>query len=181
MPRSTPFVLVLVAVALAACSPDAPAATAPSTAPGPSPLSLDEFRKDPCTGLTADQAAEFDLAPGKSISDVGYGASCMWSVPAHESNVVMIGLDSLGGGGIDHVLGNRANHAYHDEVEIEGRPAVFASADDLRPEGTCTLWVGVPDLLVRVTAALPEGPDAADPCPPAQRIATAVVRNLGSA
>ena len=138
------------------------------------------MRKAPCTGLTADQEAGLGpVSPGKSISDVGYGAHCMWPVAGYEGNLITVGLPTLDGGGIEVILGNRANHAYHDVVEVEGHPAVFASSVDLRSEGAWTLSVGVTDeLLVKVDTALPEGPDTADPCPVAERIASAILRNL---
>lgn len=179
MPRPVPLVLALATAALTACSTGTPADTAPSTAT--SPLSVDRLRQDPCAGLTAGQAAALGLAPGKSIGDVGQGATCLWAAPGHGSNVVYVSLDALGGGGIDAVRASRADHAYHEEVEVGGHPAVFASSADQRPEGGCALWVGVSDgLVMSLGAALPEGPDAADPCSAGKRIAAAVVGNLGT-
>lgn len=187
MPRSAPLVLALVVVAVTACSPgtstttgtSSAAATTTTTGQADVSPSVAGLREDPCTGLTAEQAAGFELAPGKPISDVGRGPSCMWTSPRYDSNVVMLSFDDLGGGGLDQIRAGRADDAYHDEVELGGYPAIFASAFELRHEGDCTLWVGVADgLVMNVSAAFRNGPDAADPCSGLERIATATVANL---
>lgn len=178
MPRSTQLLLALVAVVVTACSNGTETAGSTS-AEGAPRLSLEELRKNPCVGLTADQAAGLALSPGKSISDVGYGAGCMWTQPEYKSNVVFISFETFGGGGLDTVRANRADHVYHEEVEVEGYPGLFASDFDKRPEGTCGLYVGVTDgLVMNVSATVPEGPDAAHPCSAAKRIATTVAGNL---
>ncbi|MFE9747048.1 DUF3558 domain-containing protein [Saccharothrix saharensis] len=187
MPRPAPFVFALLAFAVTACSPGTPtptgtsSAAATTTGRAEAAPSVAGLREEPCTGLTAEQAASFDLAPGKPISDVGHGPGCMWLSPSHDANVVNLSFDDLGGGGLARIRANRADHAYHDEVGIGDYPAIFASSFDLRSEGDCTLWVGVADgLVMTLGASLPGGPDAADPCSAAERIATAIAANLGN-
>ncbi|SDN72600.1 DUF3558 domain-containing protein [Allokutzneria albata] len=186
-------VTLVAAALLPACSSNGSAGGGP-TASGappsidpslrvPAPLAVHDLSGNPCSGLADSQATAIGLAaPGKT-AEGQTGKSCRWQSAAHDANKIFISPLSVQQSGLTGVYATRGTAKYFEPATVEGYPAVYADNADLRPSGSCALWVGVTDqLAVGVTSSILVGPNVKNPCPIVKEVAAAMVRHLkGSA
>jgi hypothetical protein len=172
---------------------DPTGSTAPSSTPGSTErygappvatsLNATKFLSQPCAALTSPQLQILNLpAQGKSDTDSAVarnaGPSCKWS-----------NIDTSTGIDVQFVTGNKNGladvyrtheegkwKAYWEETSVAGYPGVFADVTDLRPRGSCNLFVGISDTLafgIGTTGRLKE-----QSCDLAKQVAAAVVETL---
>ncbi|WP_020669133.1 DUF3558 domain-containing protein [Amycolatopsis nigrescens] len=154
-------------------------ATGPSEAPRVStPLPTDALLNRPCDALSAAQTTEIGMVDPQS-SQTATGPQCRWRSASDRNNTITIQAVTANKGGLDDIYFTKPQSAYFEPVQIGGQPAVYTSNLDARPSGTCVLWVGATDqLAVSVGAQISFGQNKTNPCPVAQRAATAMVENL---
>ncbi|MDT8910490.1 DUF3558 domain-containing protein [Amycolatopsis sp. PS_44_ISF1] len=157
-----------------------PSSSSPGAGPKvPAPLPTQALLSDPCSVLTAAEAARIGLrSPGKNDSTSTL-PGCTWKYTQTEQN--QIGLTALpqNTGGISDIYSNKSGSAYFEPVDVSGYPGVFTDVQDARTEGSCTLWVGVTDQLA--VSVIPQiGVGKTDPCPIAKKFADAMITHLKS-
>jgi uncharacterized protein DUF3558 len=139
------------------------------------PLDAAAFLAAPCSTLSADQLATFEVdPPGRGRDGDGIGPRCSW----HGANG-SIGVGFLTGntGGLSDTYRGRELEAYFEVTTVDGYPAVFVDDADLRPRGNCGLVVGVSDTLA--IDVLAQGSlDAEAACARAKRVAAAVIATM---
>lgn len=144
----------------------------------PSPLPTDGLVSNTCSSLSPDQVTQIGLTGTGSQRQGQAGPSCMWHSATSSLNSVTITAVTFAKNGLSDVYGNQANDKYFEPATIGGYPAVYAGTLD-RSGGDCSLWVGVTDqLAVTVMAQIGNGPNKSNPCPVAERVATAMVQHL---
>lgn len=145
-------------VLLAGCSAETSGTPAPTSAPSepgaPSasggvapdvrtPLQPGRYLQQPCALLTSDQVNQLGVADDNggddSRSDPA-GAQCGWTEAGTGLGVVW---ESTNRGGLDDIYAQRDYLEYFEPTQVQGFPAVFASALDSRSTGDCVLHVGV--------------------------------------
>ncbi|TNC27238.1 DUF3558 domain-containing protein [Amycolatopsis alkalitolerans] len=147
----------------------------------PSPLPTDALVTNPCTGaLSVDQVYKQGLnSPGTPRQNQQTGPSCTWKSAAYDVNSVSITAVTPNKNGLSDIYANKPKDKYFEPTTIAGYPAVYADVQDGRSDGECSLWVGVTDqLAVYVLTQLGAGPNKSNPCPVAERVATAMVQHL---
>ncbi|GHF11073.1 hypothetical protein GCM10017786_50960 [Amycolatopsis deserti] len=182
-------VTLTAAALLTACSSTgegaAPSSTAPSIDPSlrvPAPLAADALAGNPCAGLADAQATAIGLATPGEVIPGQTGSRCQWQSAAHDANKIFISPLAVARNGLSGVYATRGTAKYFEPTTVDGYPAVYADNADLRPNGSCALWVGVTDqLAVGVTSSILVGPNATDPCPIVEEVAVAMVRHLKGA
>ncbi|MEU4674237.1 DUF3558 domain-containing protein [Amycolatopsis sp. NPDC023774] len=202
LPRTARFVAsaaaaLTVAGSLAACSGDgnggsptqSSAANSTSSAGSsidpalkvPAPLPTDSVLNDPCSVLSASQAAQVGLKPEGKLDDRSPKA-CTWESSGNAENSVGIGALPQNKNGLSDIYSGKASAAYFTPVTIEGYPAVFTDKSDDRSDGSCQLWIGITDqLAVSVGTVINVGAHKSDPCPIAQQVGQAMVQHLKGA
>jgi hypothetical protein len=185
--------------ALAACSSggnpsDGGGTTSPATATAtgsqgtapkvPAALPVNGITANPCTALADTQLQELGMAsPGNQSSNPG-GPSCQWNGAANPANAAYINVLTSNPNGLSDIYANNdeKKFAYFEPATVDGYPAVYASANDGRANGFCSLDVGVTDqLAVDVSVQLLQGVDKSQSCSSANKIATAMVQHLNGA
>jgi uncharacterized protein DUF3558 len=148
-----------------------PAGGAPSV---DEPLDVEVLRRDPCGAVTAEQLSGLGITDaGLQDSDEG-NPECRWHLSDSELHVIALSPVVSGDGGLGDVYEKKDYQQYFEPTEVDGYPAVFASVLDQRSQGNCDLWIGVTDqLAVSVETYFLE----VDPCPVAERIATAMIEH----
>jgi hypothetical protein len=146
----------------------------------PAPLPTQALLTDPCSILTAAEATQVGLAsPGRKRTSGLLG--CTWKFSTSEQNDVGLTALPQNTGGISDIYANKPQSVYFEPVDINGYPGVFTDIQDARSQGSCTLWVGVTDqLAVSVIPQIGVGQNKTDPCPVAQKFATAMIAHLKS-
>lgn len=150
-------VVVAAGVLLAGCSPEtsgqpgptstpsAPAAPSASTGAAPevrTPLQPGRYLKQPCALLTTTQVNQLGVADdsGNASPSAPAGALCSWT---NEGVGVGVAWESTNKDGLDDLYAQRDYLEYFQPTQLQGFPAVFASALDARSTGDCVLHVGV--------------------------------------
>ncbi|WP_176968886.1 DUF3558 domain-containing protein [Amycolatopsis xylanica] len=187
--------LLAVGLVLSGCSKTTPgnAATVPPSSPGTSasdpavpqvsdPLEVSKFEQDPCKALTADQARELASLATTNVTSGTAGPICGWR--DGDRNEIAFGFVHANG-----LADSYRNHQPDDPgyfvpvPSVAGYPGVFASISDGRPDGVCTLAVGVRnDVVMTVTSLMnSSSPYRKDPCPLVQRAAEAAIATIKGA
>ncbi|GAB3510434.1 DUF3558 domain-containing protein [Amycolatopsis cihanbeyliensis] len=203
-----PFVpVILLSVALAACSGPAtgrpePAASltsapVPESATGEptepteprngapavdTPLDLSHFLRSPCDALTSAQITDYFGAgtSAKPDLDTPVGPECSWSSDDLHRGSVAVVFPHLNQS-LPVLYGKRSTFAYFEELPpADGYPAVATSSLDLRPEGRCSVVVGVGgEATVDLTLKLSKPRvGKLDPCEAGHEAASAVIGNI---
>jgi len=111
------------------------------------PLDTNRFQQDPCRSLTSEQAQSLDFPPDGESRDSTFGKACTWSNRGSGGRATVHFLD-------EDPRGLSAEYQAHDDgitalfevlPPIEGYPAVVSNTIDGRPDGRCTVIVGVSD------------------------------------
>ncbi|WP_328605449.1 DUF3558 domain-containing protein [Amycolatopsis sp. NBC_00345] len=145
----------------------------------PAPLPTQALLTDPCSTLTAAEAAQISLrSPGTNRSTSAI-PGCTWKYTQTEQDQIALKALPQNTGGISDIYSNKPNSVYFEPVDINGYPGVFTDIQDARTEGSCTLWVGVTDqLAVSVIPSI--GVGKSDPCGIAKNFAIAMIAHLKS-
>lgn len=153
----------------------APASSGPKV---PAPLDTRALLNDPCAALAPTQVDQLGMAmPGKPRQGA-VGPECSWKSFSDVTNTASISPIVPNKGGISDIYALKGKKAYFEPTEISGYPAVYTNEADLRAQGNCPLIVGVTDqLAVTVTPIIFGGPNKAQPCKVAEKIATAMVEH----
>ncbi|GAB2979350.1 DUF3558 domain-containing protein [Amycolatopsis acidiphila] len=159
----------------AASSSSSGGGLAPSVA---NPLPTDAIVANPCSALSAAQVTQIGLTGSGDLSHHDVGPTCEWKSATSSLNSVYIAPVTADKNGLSDVYATRQNDKYFEPTTVSGYPAVYAGVSD-RSDGDCSLWVGVTDqLTINVQAQIGSGPNKSNPCPVAERVATAMVQHL---
>lgn len=177
-----------------------PAETASQPAPSgevrkvTAPLDAGKFAGDPCGLVPKDLLSRLGYAepgdprPQDSSPERQSGPSCGWQIRGVGTSVLVIlgtGNRDAGAGGL---AGIQAAHERPNSLikflapapDVDGYPALYFDTRDRRPDGNCTLALGIADdLAVSVFAAGYQGQQ--DSCDVAQRVAAGTVKTLKGA
>lgn len=167
--------------------PSKPSTSQPSNRygapPVTNPLDVTKFLTSPCTAMTPRQLSGFNLpAQGKPDTDSAIakntGPSCNW-----------FNSDAGEGFGVHFVTGNKNGLAdvyrargegkwtgYWEETTVGSYPGVFAFTTDLRPSGSCHLFVGISDALALAVNSQVQLKEKS--CDQAKQVAAAVLETL---
>lgn len=165
---------------------DTPSAGAPSGGGGEvdapkvaNPVAdVDKFTQAPCDMVTKEQAAELGFdAKIEPEADTSQGPACDWRNEANDDfSIVLLKDQPLG------ISGIYRNHqelpeldAYFEPIDVAGFPGVFGDSTDRRPNGMCTLTVGVTDQQVIVVTNYVKN---TDPCEVVKKAAEAAVTTM---
>jgi hypothetical protein len=145
----------------------------------PSPLPTSELTADPCSGLAPEQVTQIGLAgPGSGKQDQT-GPECTWKSSTSQFNNVTIAPMTINKNGLSDIYANKSKDAYFEPTTVAGYPAVYAGISEDRAKGYCNLWVGTTDnLAVGILTIIGSGPNKSNPCPVAERVATAMIQHL---
>ncbi|MBK1784616.1 DUF3558 domain-containing protein [Prauserella cavernicola] len=167
---------------------DAPAS--PSAAPSSSeqaappvgePLDAAALVSGPCAALSPDDLSKFGFAEGRVEPTAGgeNATACVWEYAAESGNRVDLSVVTENENGLSAIYEQRSSNEYFEETEIAGYPAVHTATLDNRTDGGCGLWVGVDEqTTLFVLTNFDYGPEVADPCPVADRVAEATIATL---
>ncbi|WP_372665267.1 DUF3558 domain-containing protein [Amycolatopsis kentuckyensis] len=180
----------------AASSPGA-SSQAPADANVPkvaTPLNASKYENDPCGLVPKDELSRLKFTdPGEPRLNDGSveneaGPNCGWKIKGEGISLLVIlgtGNRNRGGGGL---AGIQANYERPNGVtkflerapDVEGYPAIYEDTRDRRPNGFCSMAIGIADdLAVHVVAGGYEGQQ--DSCDAAQGAAAGIVRTLKGA
>jgi len=166
-------------------------ATSTSPAPGgtgqaprvPAALPVQGILADPCTALASTQAGTIGLLVKGTPANLAAPA-CSWTSATSTSNEVFISPVPENKNGLSDTYTISANQKYKvfQPTTVDGYPGAYADPQDDRPNGTCTLWVGVTDqLAVMVEAQIGTGVNKSNPCPVAAKVGAAMIEHLKGA
>lgn len=163
-----------------------PTHAAPTTAERPKggapvveePLDVEVLRHDPCDAIAAGQLSGLGISePGLHDSYDG-NPECRWHLSDSQLHVIGLSPVVTSDGGLGDLYEQKDYQQYFEPTEVDGYPAVYASVLEQRSHGNCELWVGVTDrLAVDIKTYFLE----VDPCPVAERIATAMIEHARGA
>jgi hypothetical protein len=162
-----------------------PQLTRPQLAPRVShPLSVENFRADPCSSLSSGQLAQWlgpEAKPKPDINGPG-GQACLW-IPADGFPQPNIGVlyGKLRGNGLNDAYVQKDDVEYFKEMDpIQGYPVVLFNQKDYRSRGECEALVGVSDQqdIQVTTSQASEKIGKEDPCVSTYNIAADVISNL---
>lgn len=151
------------------------------------PIDPSKYVSNVC--LTLNQSAQSALhitEPGQAQQG-GPGPQCVWHIvgtssaaPGEMTNVeIEIANNALFQGGLSNFYGNRSKMKVFEPLgEIDGYPAVLAMPKDTRPQGTCSVTVGVTDNLVFAAGASVKLGSSTDPCTNAKKVAELMVQTI---
>jgi len=153
-------------VCLTACSEGESAGTSPTPSPTTSssdtaaptgqaaptvshPLEVSSYAADPCTSLTAQQAAELEIGPqGQELHLTSGELGCSWKFGTNRGSEAQI-IYSVpeSGKGLQHLYDLNATgwfaRGYFEPTVVDEYPAAFNSTSETRSQGVCFLTVGV--------------------------------------
>ncbi|MDQ3577966.1 MAG: DUF3558 domain-containing protein [Actinomycetota bacterium] len=146
------------------------------------PLDTGRFQKDPCLAVTATQAEELGITPQGEQRDAPLGLACRWGTVDMRGGIDLQWVDKPGIGiSGDYKANQNKKYKYFAVLpDIEGFPAIAGDVLDRRPDGSCSVSVGVSDQ-VAFFLALTQSRDkvgTADPCDVAVRVAGMVLRTM---
>lgn len=144
------------------------------------PLTLGKFIEEPCSALTAPQAADLGVGfPGKADTSP-FGPICVWTNT--DSGYINLGFDPDQRGLTGVYQSHKAGYLkyFKEQPDISGYPAVVAMTDDDRGHGMCVLDVGVrDDTIFSVYLRQSRGKiGSIDPCQVVVRIAEHVLQTV---
>jgi hypothetical protein len=115
--------------------------------PVTNPLDASAFQGDPCRMLTAAQSQELNVGSSGQPYDEALGNGCIWQNSETRGRTKIAFLDKDPHGLSSLYRANKAGKwAYFEELQpIEGYPAIIRDIVDHRPQGSCTVIVGVSD------------------------------------
>ena len=205
LPIRVAAVAVASALTLSGCTSEKPGTATPaSSAPQSSgassnpdipkvanPLDPSKYLSEPCTIVPASALSALKFTdPGTAQQrDEGLGAagpSCGWQVRGEGLSMVVIiatGNRDRGAGGLAGLYTAHETGQFpflEPAPEVEGYPAVYVDKRDRRPNGFCSLDMGVADdLVIAVHSGGYEGAD--DSCAAASQVAAAIITTLKGA
>ncbi|WP_181400034.1 DUF3558 domain-containing protein [Actinokineospora spheciospongiae] len=144
------------------------------------PLALGKFVDEPCSALTAAQAANLGVKfPGEADASP-LGPTCVWTNPGGAS--INLGFNQKDGGLSGVYRANKAGkwEYFQEQPAVSGYPAVTALRTDTRNIGTCALDIGVrDDVLLSVDLAQSVGRvGSEDPCKVTARVAEQILQTV---
>ncbi|SEF22330.1 Protein of unknown function [Amycolatopsis pretoriensis] len=205
LPIRVTVVAVASVLTLAGCTSEEPGTATPvSSAPQSSgassnpdvpkvatPLDPSKYLSEPCTIVPAPALSALKFTdPGTAQQrDEGLGAagpSCGWQIRGEGQSMVVIiatGNRDRGAGGLAGLYTAHETGQYpflEPAPEVAGYPAVYVDKRDRRPNGFCSLDMGVADdLVIAVHSGGYEGAD--DSCAAASQVAAAIITTLKGA
>jgi hypothetical protein len=113
----------------------------------PNPLDTRTFQQDPCQMLTSTQSQELNVGTAGKPYDEVLGKGCEWRNEDTRGSATLAFLDKDPRGlSALYRADKEGKWAYFEELpSIEGFPAVIRDIIDRRPDGSCSLVVGVSD------------------------------------
>ncbi|MET0134450.1 MAG: DUF3558 domain-containing protein [Kibdelosporangium sp.] len=142
------------------------------------PLNVAKFFSNLCAVLTPDRAKAVANLVRTRTSVNDRGQTCHWNDEGF--NGVSISL--IRGNGLSDVYGTRGYGSGYFEVapDTAGYPGVYSSGSDARPDGVCTMGVGIRDDVVMAVTSLLDAtsPYRNDPCSLARRAAEAAIATI---
>lgn len=113
----------------------------------PNPLDTSTFQQNPCQMLTSAQSQELNVGTSGKPYDEALGKGCEWRNEDTQGSATLAFLDKDPRGlSALYRADKEGKWAYFEELpSIEGFPAVIRDIIDRRPEGSCSLVVGVSD------------------------------------
>lgn len=158
-----------------------PSSAAQGTAKAPAvqqPLDASSFVADPCKSLTEAQLKDFALGPGKPDDDpADKGQGCNWDNNEAQVDVEVVFNPELTNG-LSHLYAQQESGWYDvwEPTDVDGYPAVFAGASEMKDKSVCDLSVGVSDNLFFRASVL--GNQGDDSCVAAKNVASAVLATI---
>jgi hypothetical protein len=158
------------------------------------PLDASKFAGDPCGLVPKDLLSQLGYAdpgdprPQDSSPERQSGPSCGWHIRGAGTSVLVIlgtGNRDAGGGGLAgiqaaHERPNSPIKFLEPAPDVDGYPALYFDTRDRRPNGNCTIALGIADdLAISIFADGYEGRQ--DSCDVAQRVAAGTVKTLKGA
>jgi hypothetical protein len=145
------------------------------------PLDTSRFQQDPCQALSAEQAEYLGFSSGKP-ADIPLGNACEWSKDGSTASVTVHFLDRNPYGlSAEYQAKKDGKTGLFEELSpIEGYPAIVTDIVDGRPQGVCTVVVGVSDEItfeVPITLSL-ENIGEKDPCEIAAMVAGLALKTM---
>ncbi|WP_216214354.1 DUF3558 domain-containing protein [Amycolatopsis aidingensis] len=146
------------------------------------PLDLSHFLRSPCDALTNAQITDYfgaGIAPEPDL-DTPVGPECFWSTGGTRQGSVQVLFPHLDQS-LPVLYGKKTHFAYFEELSpADGYPAIARAVLDDRPEGKCSIVVGVGgektvDLTLKLTK---ERVGELDPCEAGHEVASAVIGNI---
>nr|WP_239028217.1 DUF3558 domain-containing protein [Pseudonocardia acidicola] len=157
-----------------------------TTAPAPlaPPITLDQldaarYADRPCDLLTPERLAQLRLAAPGAVEHTADGTVCGWTAQAPAHTSLSAGVDRKRT--LEDLYRRRPEFATFGPIDIAGYPAVNTTGGGQAAPGACTAHVAVADTATVTVTADEAGtgqPGSADPCPEADKIATAIVGQL---
>lgn len=199
--RRTGWLLVSVLLAGTACtspadgtptpepsSPPAEITTTPGEAPADGapqvtdPLDATRFLTEPCSVLSQNQLATFDVSrPGIPTTTGAVaehsGPYCSWHAAAELASTIGVGFLTGNENGLSDTYRGRDQFGYFVPTTVEGYPAVFVDGSDGRDSGRCNITVGISDQLA-FRASEHGRLDAQGSCDRARQVAAAALATL---
>lgn len=131
----------------------------------------------PCEMVPEDKATAIGFKEGLQEADQDQGPACEWRNDRGENfAIVLLKNQPLGIAGLYRNKEQFDNfYKYFEPVDIAGFPGVFADGYDARPNGACTLGVGVTDQqIITITTRV----KSQDPCEVAKKAGEAAVTTM---
>jgi uncharacterized protein DUF3558 len=159
---------------------DLPFARAPKV---DTPLDTSSYERDPCTSLSADQAANLSLpSVGKIDHDVVLGVGCDWvnKETGGEVEIVFV-VGGPTGPSSEYDANKRGEWEFFEELpDIEGYSAIARGDPDDRDIGHCTVVVGVADDMAfeTILRLSDVNVDRLKPCDVASEVAGMALRTM---
>jgi len=113
----------------------------------PNPIDTTTFQQTPCQMLTPAQSEELNVGSAGEPYDEALGNGCEWAnkETRGRAKIAFLDKDPRGLSAL-YRADKEGKWAYFEELPpIEGFPAVIRDIVDRRPEGNCTVIVGVSD------------------------------------
>jgi len=144
------------------------------------PLDLTRFLPQPCRVLTPSQLATFGVTSPGEPTTTGptaerVGPWCSWV--STDAGSISVGFLTINTSGMDNIYHNRGEFEYFEPTTVDGYPAVFAEAVDLRDAGSCNIIVGVSDTMT-FRAAEQGREDSEGSCDRAKQVARAALTTI---
>jgi hypothetical protein len=141
-------------------------------------LSLDKFKSDACTLLSAEQIAKLgDMRPGRKSDRQGQ-AQCLWEPTSSSSGVPF--TYTISKQTLDDYYKGKDNYPVFNPTEVAGYPAASFDGTDAK-HGACTTVVALGKttaLMVQVNVRGTSTPNYTTPCVESERGAAVAVEGL---
>ncbi|WP_091287969.1 DUF3558 domain-containing protein [Amycolatopsis xylanica] len=147
--------------------------------PVKTPLNAAKFYADPCLTLTQAQLQSFNVSSNPRRLDSDHGVGCAWNFGADGGVSAGVNFPKPEKG-LSLLYANKKDGTYRDgyfdETNVSGYPAIQYDSNDLRPDGDCTVAVGISDNLY--LSVILQGPPGSDGCKRAMNVAKDVIATI---